>query len=278
MVFEAIGRKRGSWEFAVFGIILSYVASILGPLTLLIVPLLVTCLFITLRRRAWLCSLILLLANPLSLFFIGGVVDYAKGAPALHSMGLPSREFYNVDPTTRCFRQTGGCVVYGGEWIHQVPHNIALIFLSGVFGPPSRSYDGPYPSKEEALRVVSSAPKLNPSDFIGGRVHVGSATLEIKPDDLVELLEDQGIFRSTQETYSLDDLSGTDVYAAIFENRCLILRFKSANSMFTSEESPVQQNMVLFDSKNMRPFAYFPVQGERLRRNPKLRYLAEQSR
>jgi hypothetical protein len=107
----------GRWAFAVGVVVLCWVLSLLSILSLLILPLLGYAVFRASRRGAWQPLVLVLLANPIGLWFIHGMVDYAKGAPRLRYMGLPSMEFYNIDRETRCFRQTGGCLVGGNEWV-----------------------------------------------------------------------------------------------------------------------------------------------------------------
>jgi hypothetical protein len=101
----------GRWAFAVVVVILCWVLSLLSILSWLILPLLGYAVLRVVRRSAWGPLVLLLLVNPLGIWFFHGMVDYAKGAPRLHYMGLPEMEFYNLDRETRCFRETGGCVI-----------------------------------------------------------------------------------------------------------------------------------------------------------------------
>ena len=161
------------WSFVVGVVVLCWVLSLLSILSWLILPLLGYAIFRASRRRAWLPMLLLLVSNPTGMWFLHGMADYAGGAPKLRYMGLPSMEFYNIDPKTRCFRRTGGCLVGGNEWVSNDFHNLGVGVLAAVFGAPSRSYDGPYPTKEEALSAVANAPKLDLAEFAKGRIQVG---------------------------------------------------------------------------------------------------------
>ena len=258
-------------------VILCWVLSMLSILSLLIVPLLGFALFRTSRRGAWIPMLAILAGNPTGFWFASGLVDYARGAPALHGMGLPSIESYNIDRRTRCFFQTGGCLVSGNEWVSQDFHNLGVLTLATVFGTPSRSYDGPYPDKEEALRMVETSPKLDLSELAKGRIKVGDRISEVPPATVEGIMSSLRLF-SLMGYQVGDDAADTYAQAAEYEDRCLIVRIVELDSMPASTGSRDQDYMVLIDRKNMRPFAYFRNKGDRASRNPSVRYLPEHSR
>ncbi len=221
--------------------------------------------------------MLLFLANPLTVFFIGGMVDYAKGAPRLHYMGLPGMEFFNPDPITRCYRETGGCLVMENEWVWQDLHNLGVATLAKIFGPPSRSYDGPYPTKETALKAVSSGPKLDLPKFAKGRIDIDGRHIAISPEMVEKFFSTFGMY--SLMSYQMDgDAYGGFVQAAVFENRCLILRIVESDSMPTTTHTDEKDCIVLMDLKNLRPFAYYRIKGDRCRRRPAVQYLPELSR
>lgn len=265
------------WTFVVVVIATCWVLSFLSVLSFLILPFLGFALFRTSRHRAWIPMVVLLLGNPLGFWFVEGLVDYAKGAPTLRYMGLPAIEFYNIDPKTRCFRRTGGCVVDGDEWVSQGSHNLGVLALATVFGTPSRSYDGPYPTREEALAMVAGSPKLNMSEFVKGRIMVGDRSLELEPGMLEKILSSVGDFSLTAYQYP-DAAPGSFAQAADIEGRCLIIRIVEPDPFSTATESENQDHMVLFDRKNLRPFAYYRIKGRQAMRFPRVRYLPEHSR
>lgn len=261
-------RGRGTWRITVTLLLLCYVCAMLGPLSWLIPLLLAWGFFITVFRRCWLPGIVLAMANPLSAFWIYGAADYAKGAPTLRGMGLPSTEFSNVDPETRCFQTSGGCLIRGNEWVFLEPHNHALRTLCSIFGPPSRSYDGPYPNKQEASRLASTGSYFDLPDFLDGRIQVGSESLQFDQSLLDTLLTD--LFYFPISKYD-SEAHGTRIQAVIYRERCLILRF-------LNHEATEEECIILFDRKNMRPFAYYQIKGSALRRYPRVQYLAERSR
>lgn len=91
-------------------------------------------------------------ASVIAFNFAQGVVEYWAGTGVLRTMGYPGFEFPNLDPTSRAHWRTGGCMLRGYEPLTQVPYNLALRTLAFVFGPMPGSYDGPYPSEEDAWR------------------------------------------------------------------------------------------------------------------------------
>lgn len=221
--------------------------------------------------------MLLLLVNPMGVYFICGMVDYAKGAPKLHHMGLPSIESYNIEPKTRAFYQTGGCVIRGDEWVSQGFHNLGILALAVVLGPPSRSYDGPYPTKKEALRLSSAGQALDIADFLKGKIPVGGETLEMNPEQIRAIAKDLRLFTLGDD--DIPDPAEISVQAAIFEHRCLILRFVEFDPYTSSmAKSADRAFLVLFDRNNMRPFAYYRLNGDSASRRPKTQYLSEHSR
>jgi hypothetical protein len=267
----------GRWSFMVGVIVGCWVLSLLSVLSWLILPLLGFAVICACRRGAWLPLLLLLLANPLAVWFFHGMVDYAKGAPKLHGMGLPEIEDFNIDRETRCFPQTGGCLISGNEWVAQDSHNLGVRALVAACGFPRRSYDGPYPEKEEALRAVAGTPKLDLAEFAKGRMVASGRRIEMDPKML-------GKFASTAMMFGLmdgavpDDDSGTFVQAVVFKERCLILRYMEPDLLPATTLSRGQDFLVLIDMKCLRPFAYYWIQGHAGSRYPRVRYLVEDSR
>lgn len=271
---EAERTERKPWKIVIGAIFLCWALAFLGPASWLIYPVLGIALFSTCMRGEWIPALILLTANPLGIAFMGGVVDYTKGAPQLRGVGLPNGEFWNIDRKTRCFRSTSGCLVNGGEWVFQDLHNIALHFLCATFGPPAKSYDGPYPDKETALRIVSAAPLQKPENLSQCRFSIGNEIFQLSPDNAEKLGVGTGIYMPFGQGFDPDMVQ---VQAAAFERRCLILRFREID-LYQSAKAPENECLVFFDKRNLRPFCYLQISGHRMSRFPRLQYLPEHSR
>lgn len=223
-------------------------------------------------RKAWLALTATILINPLCVFFAGGLVDYMGGAPKLRYMGLPRMEFFNVDRETRCFHGTGGCLVSGNEWLFQGCHNLGVYLAAKLFGPPSRSYDGPYPSRDEAFGLVASSPDLDIHLLCKGEIHVGNRMIQLDPKMMPELVPAYMMISSAGPEPSDDDL-GFRAQAVFYQDRCLILRFAD-RGMGLGDETDC---LVLIDARVRRPFAYYPIKGRRFPHSTRVQYLPEHS-
>jgi len=92
-----------------------------------------------------------------ALSFMEGVTGYLNGTAVLWGVGYPGRDYWNLDPQYRVYRQTSGCMVHGTEILTHVPNNLAITMLTDVFGPMRGTYHGPYPSREEAGETLRGA-------------------------------------------------------------------------------------------------------------------------
>ena len=179
-------------------------------------------------------------------------------------MGLPGNEFFNLDPATRCFRSTGGCIVNGDEWMTQFPHNAGLRFMTTLFGAPRGTYHGPYPTKEEAMLVTETVSETPAKLFLQGKVLVGGKEIELGTEKIQMLLQDFGMVFFDA---NLDD-SHRRVRAQVFQERCLVLRVGTREVVPNGSVLDESEGIVLFDLDGLRPFARYVLSGhaERLPR------------
>src|SRR5580698_4744804 len=158
----SITRKRPtrSKQMAIAGVfVIAMWIPLVFPLpeiSLLVIPLILASIFLAITWRSYVFMMPLIL-NPLILGFGIGIHEWFKDEPRFSSMGLPGNEFFNLDPETRCYRSTGGCIVSGNEWMIQSPQNAGLYLMIKLCGGPRNTYHGPYPSKEEASKLTESA-------------------------------------------------------------------------------------------------------------------------
>ena len=75
-----------------------------------------------------------------------------------------------------------------------------------------------------------------------------------------------------------NDGIGTHIQAYLLKERCLILRLENYDHTSAADEQRQKECIILFDRKNMRPFAYYSISGDPLPRFPRFHYLAERSR
>lgn len=237
-------------------LLLCWALSFLGPLSYLIFFFLGYALFRAISRRAWPALILLIAANPFAFFFVGGIVDYSKGNPTLRGMGLPGFEYYNIDPQSRCLRRSGGCLVSGHEWVSQGFHNLGVITAVTAFGYPSRSYDGPYPSREQAAQLTAKAPDLPLEEFQKGNIRIGDRLIQLDPTFIPDWGMMFGMFELSE---GMEAETGSEIHAKamLFEDRCLVLRLTQQEA--GSRED--QDFIVLLDTGNRRPFAYYRISG-----------------
>lgn len=208
-------------------------------------------------RRAAPLALIPLCLNPLSAGFYSGVADYLGGAPQLERTGRGEHAIQrNLDPKTRCYYRTSG-KLRGGEWARQGPHNAAVRLLVWGFGPARNAYDGPYPTRAEALEAMRSASPTPRSVFWQKRVVVEGREIELG-DALFKALSARcrlevifiGAPRMEKELR---------VKAAFFKERCLLVQILFLPETVTDpafeERSGVYREIVLVDYPNRSIFA-----------------------
>lgn len=142
-------------------------------------------------------SITLILLSPLvvvpSFSLMAGSWGYVAGNGRIMTYGLPGGEFYNLDPTYRCYRSSSGCIVNGSEFLSQSPNNIAIQVLTTLFGPMRGAYVGPYPAREEAIRsAAESKLRFLPGEFPRHAVGLGlpPARIEAIQRDLEQLEKD----------------------------------------------------------------------------------------
>jgi len=231
---------------------------------LLVILLIATSVVLAIRWRSAL-PLTLLLLNPASISFGLGLREWFSEKPRLSYMGLPDSEFFNLDPTTRCYRSTGGCMVSGNEWLTQSPHNAALGAMVDLFGPPKGTYHGPYPSESESVGLTDSVAETPPELFLKGSVLANGKEIALGQKNVKGLLQD---FQIVPSTTDLNDSSQT-VKAAVFRNSCLVVRIGFKEPKPADSLSIGPEGIVLLDLDSLRPFALYVLSGH-ISRIPRL--------
>lgn len=135
---------------------------------LAITTLLIGILFIkTDRKKSFVYAFILspLVVVPLFSTLIA-IAGYYDGTAKLRYVGLPSLEFFNLDPKYRINKATSGCLVDGGEFLENEPNNATLKWMINTFGYMKGSYQGIYPTKEEAHKLLQKAQTIQLNQFI----------------------------------------------------------------------------------------------------------------
>ena len=262
------------WNAAGITLLVCWVTSFLGCLSFVIIPFIIIGIIVAIWRKAILPCLFVILLNPLSIFFFGGVVSYIGGSPAYGFRGLPRIESLNPDRQTRCFRRGGGCVVHGNEWVYLRPHNLALDVMVSLFGPPRNAYDGPYPSKEDALHHIENAAFISLEDFREGRIAVDEQIIELGEELLGKLVTGLEFYSLLSYLeYANENVENVTVQARTFEDRCIILRITETYDISNNSDDVMNDFLILLDKNNKRPFAYYSLAKPLVRPRPPVFYL-----
>lgn len=113
----------------------------LGPISLLIFPLMGFGLWCSWKTKSIFAFILLLLLNPLSVSFTHGIADYIDGAPTLRYIGHRRMRSWNVDRQSRAFRIGGISLVFGNEWTWQVPiEGPSFTYIPGMGKDRSRNF------------------------------------------------------------------------------------------------------------------------------------------
>jgi hypothetical protein len=199
--------------------------------------------------------------SPMTLHFASGVSSYWKGEAAIFFTGYPSCDSRNIDPTLRCQHSSTGCCVYGGEFIANASNNAGVRLMILLFGPMKGSYLGPYPTKEEALRVASSGTPVDVAELARGNVPLNGRAVGLAATAVTEFLV------QTEWSIALYDGSanGEDlrelgpITASVFEKTCLILRIPTR--LHCRDLDQVCAGLALFDTVTGKMFAWYREDG-----------------
>ncbi len=240
-----------------------WVISLLGPLSWLVIPAVGIAGWRAICRRAWVALALLVILNPLSAVFGGGLVTYLGGAPALRSRDLTTLEASNLDRATRCFRRGGVCLVPGNAWLFIHTHNAAVRLMCHGFGAPSKAYDGPYPTRAQALAFMADALLTPVDEFKKGRFLADGDIIRLQPSVVDGLGQLAGLKHDTT----------TPVRAKVYQGRCVIVRMSRVSDPANPDAGYDADFLVLLDKRHPRPFAYYQLTGTTAPSAPPVTYL-----
>jgi hypothetical protein len=204
-----------------------------------------------LRRRMYRELGLAMLVSPMSFGFVHGVVDYAHGSPRLRTMGLPNFvEGDNPDLIYRVPWSSGGCMVHGGEPLIRAPHNAGVRACIALFGFPPGSYEGTYPTREEANALGLTVGPSLPFDVLDAR----EVELEVG-DRRVRLGRWVGPALASA-FYGGEDSDSFKIRPRLFGDRVLVLSVWM--TFFEPEDGGSGPELVvLVDTESGWPFAYY---------------------
>jgi len=249
-----------------------WVARFLGPFSLLIIPFLFLGFWIAWEKKSKIAFVLLFLLNPLGLYFTHGVIDYIGGAPTLMYSGHARMRKWNVDRYSRAFRVGGMSVVSGNEWTWQIPHNAAIRFMCFAFGPPRKSYHGPFPSFDEAISMTETGERISYSELLQGHFMLESGFIHLGPDFGLALTEQ---FSSLYFSTLIQDRSRFRhyIHCKMIDERCLLIRLIAKSLNRNSKWETDLDCLVFVDLEVARPFAYWPIVGASNIGGPSFTYL-----
>lgn len=204
---------------------------------------------------------LLVFVTPITLNFGYGISEWFHERPSFFGWGLPSASAGNLDPKSRCYFASGGCVIVGGEWVFDTPHNFALRLMTTVFGKPPQVYQGPYPDEEAVKKLTDVAPLTRAEKFLNGELNISGYTIAIGQNVASKILNDLD-----QSDFELGDSDlERSAVAAIYNESCLIVRVKTRNTVLNGLNGPDDRSdhdgCLLFDLKTMRAFARYSFHG-----------------
>lgn len=223
--------------------------------------------YLALRWRSlWPVAIILL--NPICLFFGSGIREWFSDTPKFLHVGIPGNvEACNLDPGMRCyFRGTGYCKKYGDEWCTLDSRNAGLQLMVTILGQPRGTYHGPYPSKEEAATNTKTNYSVTPIElFLQGKVVVGEREMDLGTNTVQELLRESNLYE-----FAFDSSALRQVKASIFQEQCLVVRVSLEERLENGDILDSSDGIVLFDAKNLHPFARYYLSGREMRSDSRL--------
>lgn len=221
----------------------------LGPLNLLILPVMAVLASSAIRSRSW-RPLVTLIASPLPVLFALGASSWFGARPVHHGAGLPGPNFFNLHREDRTFSSSSGCLIDGGEWLRFAPWNLGLKGMCRCFGWPPQTYHGTYPTLEEAVELTGDAATLPLDEFRTGRFSVGG--------HVVDLGEAQ-THRMAYESWVMfgDDAAAKTlkIRAAQAGDDCILIRLTHSSDLEDTD------TIYLLDRRTNWPFARYLVKG-----------------
>jgi len=252
-------RRKWSWRWLVVWILLIWIgAFFFGPVVIVLLIAFLAYLLSGLPRPA----LLLVACSPALPMFLFGVVTYWTGNAVIMSMGLPETEFHNLSRLSRAPKQTGGCLVHGGEFVLLLPNNLGIQAMGVIFGPMPGSYDGPYPTREEAFVVLATGQNIRRRDIMANRIPLPTGEVRLDAD------VGPGLLRGFIDVSAWSDEVRTKpepLTVALVGGRCLVLRILDETR--SAADGSQRGFVALIDVKTGRPFAFYEI-GEYYHRFP----------
>jgi hypothetical protein len=235
-----------------------WAAVFLGPLYIFIVGAMAAGLLVRAIHR-WRSALVLgavaLIFSPLSLQAGRATIDYFRGTATLHGRGL-MRGTSRVDPGTRLQYSSGGCMVYGNEWLTDSPYNAALYLWVSTLGPMKGCYAGPYPDEATARAALAGAKVFDLRQLPTDSIMVDGVTVKLRAGLGNEILKG---FREGPATDAADSKllkAYGEAHAMLYKGSCVTIGVP-AEIMPAGDPNAV----ILIDCATGKLFSYYVDNG-----------------
>jgi hypothetical protein len=224
-------------------LLFGWASAAFGPVLWIAVPLWIAVTTFLVKAKLWRRLLVLLSVSPVAVVSVLAAGSFIRGRARLLAVGYPAIELANVDPGTRLQTVSSGCMVDGSEIVSHLPNNIVVRLLSSLTPMPG-SYQGPYPSRDEARHALRTASELNADELEADELHVGGKAFSLRN----HLGHQIGVALGTQPTPKLR--------VALWKDTVLILQFDAANR-YESELDETATVLALVDARTGKIFAYY---------------------
>lgn len=166
-----------------------------------------------------------------SLSFLNATIQYFNGTASIKGVGGPET-YHGIDRETRVASVTSGCILVGYEPFVFSANNLAIKLWTALAGYQRDSYTGVFPTEEEAIYIVKTAPPLKISKV--------NKYYEIKVADRIIKIDTLDLYRYHYTPTETDIVSG-----AVINNECLVFQKTSTNDRDYS-------SIYLLDIRNSR--------------------------
>ncbi len=176
--------------------------------------------------------------------------------------GASSSPLRNPDPVTRLYLRSGGCVVFGNEWMTEGSYDNGLLMMVSLFGPMPGSYDGPYPDQATAYTAIGGAAVVNLMDIAADRMLIAGRTIALQRGTGSRML---GCFSEGPATDVLDRTllaEYGEAHAIIWGGRCVILEIPIHPPAVAPAPPREQRVLILIDADHGNPFASYYAQPD----------------
>jgi len=230
-----------------------WIGLVLGPLSLLWAGAAIAMVAVLIWRKRFLIAALSLLLSPMGYSAARGVHEYATGSAVIMSLGLMHSRT-NIDPVTRCPIGSGGCLVFGNEWMTYGTYNLAVWTLAKCFGPMPGSYDGPYPNQSTASSAMAGASTFDLRQLPSDRFVVDSRTISLPTGTGTAIL---GCFREGPATDVTDPALIArygEARVTLYGGQCVILAIPGRDPAAVPGDNRV---LLLIDAKTGKAFAHY---------------------